>query len=196
MTSMPLTPEAVQKQTFRSVRLRAGYDMVEVDQFLDEVEEELARLQMANEDLRSNEPAWPTTEAPAPAVGTVQDASAAAAQLLEIAANNADQLVDEAKAAADRIMHEARSRAERVDSETAERRSHLFADLERDRRNLERELEELRAFERAYRSRLKRYLESQLAGLEAQADTDVSLTPSADGETSGQLRQLLSDQPS
>ena len=50
---MPLTPEDVSNKRFTPVRLREGYDMGEVDQFLDEVESELARLTRENEDLRS-----------------------------------------------------------------------------------------------------------------------------------------------
>ncbi|MEO6605667.1 MAG: DivIVA domain-containing protein, partial [Aeromicrobium sp.] len=38
---MPLTPEDVRNKRFTPVRLREGYDMGEVDQFLDEVEAEL-----------------------------------------------------------------------------------------------------------------------------------------------------------
>lgn len=50
---MPLTPEDVSNKRFTPVRLREGYDMGEVDQFLDEVESELARLTKENDDLRS-----------------------------------------------------------------------------------------------------------------------------------------------
>src|SRR5688572_11455173 len=50
---MPLTPEDVSNKRFTPVRLREGYDMGEVDQFLDEVEAELARLTQENNDLRS-----------------------------------------------------------------------------------------------------------------------------------------------
>lgn len=50
---MPLTPEDVSNKRFTPVRLREGYDMGEVDQFLDEVEAELARLTKENEDLRA-----------------------------------------------------------------------------------------------------------------------------------------------
>ncbi len=50
---MPLTPEDVSNKRFTPVRLREGYDMGEVDQFLDEVEAELARLTKDNEDLRA-----------------------------------------------------------------------------------------------------------------------------------------------
>ncbi len=49
---MPLTPEDVSNKRFTPVRLREGYDMGEVDQFLDEVEAELARLTKENDDLR------------------------------------------------------------------------------------------------------------------------------------------------
>src|SRR3954452_20234989 len=50
---MPLTPEDVSNKRFTPVRLREGYDMGEVDQFLEEVEAELARLTRENDDLRS-----------------------------------------------------------------------------------------------------------------------------------------------
>src|SRR6185436_57775 len=117
---MPLTPEDVSNKTFTPVRLREGYDMGEVDQFLDEVEVELTRLHAENEDLRTKlaaaqaaqpapsftpepvaqaepeptpepEPVAAPVPAPLPAVTTVPEASSAAARLLEIATQNADQ---------------------------------------------------------------------------------------------------------
>src|SRR6187549_3942151 len=50
---MALTPEDVRSKRFTPVRLREGYDMGEVDQFLDEVEAELERLNKENDDLRT-----------------------------------------------------------------------------------------------------------------------------------------------
>ena len=68
---MPLTPEDVSNKRFTPVRLREGYDMGEVDQFLDEVEAELARLTRENEDLRSKlsaaQQGGGSTSTPAPA---------------------------------------------------------------------------------------------------------------------------------
>ena len=52
---MPLTPEDVSNKRFTPVRLREGYDMGEVDQFLDEVEAELRRLIRENDDQRRNQ---------------------------------------------------------------------------------------------------------------------------------------------
>jgi DivIVA domain-containing protein len=239
---MPLTPEDVSNKRFTPVRLREGYDMGEVDQFLDEVEAELARLTAENDDLRTKlsaaqsgsmptgpipvqgesqsafapeppaapEPE-PEVEAPAqpvapaqPAVAavatpaetirveTVPQASNAAARLLEIATRNADELVEEAKNEADKIVGEARTKAERLDheskgradrleadarsraqmldTETAERRTQLFGDLEKERDKLEVEVENLRSFEREYRSRLKSYFTQQLESLSGNGD--------------------------
>jgi DivIVA domain-containing protein len=245
---MPLTPEDVHKKTFTPVRLREGYDMGEVDQFLDEVEVELTRLHAENDDLRSKlaaaqsapPPPAPVVQAEPepepepepvavvepepvgvpvlPAVSTVPEASSAAARLLEIATQNADQLVAEAQNEADKIIGEARtkserletdaktksdrleadarSRAEKLDSETSQRRQQLFGELERDKDNLVRELEDLRAFEREYRSRLKGYFQAQLRALDGEGDADVPLTPSGDGETPRRLRELLGEDSS
>src|SRR4051812_48452860 len=70
---MPLTPEDVSNKRFTPVRLREGYDMGEVDQFLDEVEAELARLTRENDDLptkpseaRGGSPAEAAAPAPMP----------------------------------------------------------------------------------------------------------------------------------
>ncbi len=153
---MPLTPEDVSNKRFTPVRLREGYDMGEVDQFLDEVEAELDRLTKENDDLRTKlsaaqssggeavaaptpalEKAPEPVAAPAPVavapvqeikVATVADASSAAARLLEIATRNADELVDGAKEDADKIVGSARTKAERLEAETKAKTDRLESD--------------------------------------------------------------------
>jgi DivIVA domain-containing protein len=248
---MPLTPEDVSNKRFTPVRLREGYDMGEVDQFLDEVEAELARLTKENDDLRAKlataqsgapAPSAPQpvaeqepepTPAPAPVaaaapvtsggsvetirVETVPQASNAAARLLEIATRNADELVEEAKNEADKIIGEARTKAERLesesktkadrlesdartraqmlDSETAERRRQMFGDLERDRDKLSAEVENLRSFEREYRSRLKSYFTQQLEALEHGSDNPAE--PQGGGAPAPKrLRSILGEDDS
>ena len=238
---MPLTPEDVSDKRFTPVRLREGYDMGEVDQFLDEVEAELGRLHEELDSLRSTAAGAPAPTPPAttgtgtaaepaaagepaaaaepedatgartvsgPAEGggvetirvaTVSEASGAAARLLELATRNADQLVEEARGDAERILGEARteatrvesaskekadrteaearSRSEMLDSETAERRTRLFGDLETERDALSSEVDDLRSFEREYRSRLKAYFHQQLEALDGEpgsGDTPVA----------------------
>src|SRR3954453_10672802 len=96
---MPLTPEDVSNKRFTPVRLREGYDMGEVDQFLDEVEAELERLHKENDDLRtklaaaaqrgggeaSSTPAAPVVEkAPEPVAPTPAPVAAAPAQEIKV----------------------------------------------------------------------------------------------------------------
>jgi DivIVA domain-containing protein len=50
---MPLTPADVRNKQFSATRLRPGYDVEEVDGFLDEIEAELTRLVQENEELRA-----------------------------------------------------------------------------------------------------------------------------------------------
>ena len=57
-----------------------------------------------------------------------------------------------------------------LDSETAERRQQMFGDLEKERDKLNGEVENLRSFEREYRSRLKSYFSQQLEALDAGPD--------------------------
>ena len=254
---MPLTPEDVSNKRFTPVRLREGYDMGEVDQFLDEVEAELARLTKENEDLRTKlsaaqgaggasaiapprsrspepepelvekapEPVTapqPVVAAPSPGEGvvetirveTVPEASNAAARLLEIATRNADELVEDAKNEADKIVGEARTKAERLeseakgkaerlesdartraqmlDSETSERRAQLFGDLEKERDKLNVDVENLRSFEREYRSRLKTYFTQQLEALAGSAETPAPSTE--DTPAPKRLRSILGEE--
>jgi len=240
---MPLTPEDVSNKRFTPVRLREGYDMGEVDQFLDEVEAELERLNKENDDLRTKlsaaqsgagetaitappifkepEPVAPPAPVPAAApapvqefkVSTVADASSAAARLLEIATRNADELVGEAKDQADKIIGEARTKAERLeaeskvksdrlesdartrsqmlDSETAERRQQLFGDLEKEKEKLNAEVENLRSFEREYRSRLKSYFQQQLAALDGSGEGGIL---AGSDHAPKRLKSLLGDE--
>ena len=144
-------------------------------------------------------------------VETVPEASNAAARLLEIATRNADELVEEAKNEADRIVGEARTKAERLeseskgkadrleadarsraqmlDSETADRRQQMFGDLEKERDKLNAEVENLRSFEREYRSRLKSYFTQQLEALEGPSESGGGQEPAAPKR----LRSILGD---
>jgi len=167
---MPLTPEDVSNKRFTPVRLREGYDMGEVDQFLDEVEAELERLTKENDDLRSKltaaqsgapmvaprapEPKFERAPEPAPVpvaapvetirVETVPDASNAAARLLEIATRNADELVEDAKNEADKIVGEARTKAERLEAESKAKADRVEAEARQRSQMLDQETSERR----------------------------------------------------
>jgi DivIVA domain-containing protein len=138
-STMPLTPEDVSNKRFTPVRLREGYDMGEVDQFLDEVEAELARLTKENDDLRAKlsaaqtaggassyepaatqqtpavrEPEPEPEPEPAPVV-----AAAAAPQTLRVetvpeASNAAARLLEIATRNADELVDQAKDEADKI----------------------------------------------------------------------------------
>ncbi len=134
---MPLTPEDVSNKRFTPVRLREGYDMGEVDQFLDEVEAELARLTKENDDLRSKLSAA-QSGAPAPAPASFAPAAvpepepepepepvaapapvAAPVQTMRVetvadASNAAARLLEIATRNADELVEDAKNEADRI----------------------------------------------------------------------------------
>ncbi len=217
---MALTPDDVVNKRFQATKFREGYDQDEVDDFLDEVVNELRRLNEDNEDLRNKlgacerrvselsranavreaapepepaAPAAPPTVAavmappPAPVVQPVAPEPIRPAAQLEVAAQSGgqgpeaaagmlalaqklhDEYVRNGEQQRDRIVNEAREHAQRLVREAEEKQRQTLGSLEQERSLLERKIDELRVFEREYRSRLKSYLEGQLRDLEAKA---------------------------
>lgn len=138
------------------------------------------------------EPAAATAEVPA--VAAAPPTPDSAARLLVLAQRTADEAVAEAQAEADRIRTEAQARADALEQEararaeelttTAQRRhDETLGELENERITLEHRIEDLQAFEREYRSRLRAYLQSQLAELEGRGTGEgAALPPAAQDE--------------
>jgi len=227
---MALTPEDVVNKRFQATKFREGYDQDEVDDFLDEVVNELRRLTEDNDELRQKlsacerrvgelsrasvardnaeppaPPPPPVAPAPPPQMPAVapmampapmsmpmqppatvaqpimipeqpvQQLQAvgqgpeAAAGMLALAQKLHDEYVRNGEQQRDRIVGDAREHAARLVREAEEKQRQTLGSLEQERSLLERKIDELRAFEREYRSRLKSYLEGQLRELEAKA---------------------------
>ena len=101
---------------------------------------------------------------PAPA-GGVQEA----AGMLALAQRLHDEHVRTGERERDRLIGEAKSHADRLVSDAERQKTDTLITLERERSSLEREIDELKVFEREYRSRLKSYLESQMRDLDNQS---------------------------
>lgn len=90
------------------------------------------------------------------------------------ARREAEKLLTDARTKADELTREARSKAEALERDARTRHQEAMGGLEAKRAALAKHLEELKQFEREYRTRLKAYLESQLRDLagrgEAMAD--------------------------
>jgi len=223
---MALTPEDVVNKRFQATKFREGYDQDEVDDFLDEVVNELRRLGEENEELRSklgacerrvgelsratvardgepeaaapvmaSAPPAPVAQEPArpsiaaamspgmtPAMSGGGDGAPAqgpqeAAGMLALAQKLHDEYVRNGEQQRDRIVSEAREHATRLVREAEEKQRQTLGSLEQERSLLERKIDELRAFEREYRSRLKSYLEGQLRELEQKAAVVPNRSP-------------------
>ena len=169
---MPLTPEDVQKKQFTTVRFKEGYDEEEVDAFLDEVEAELRRLLAENQQLNRTAAApaapaaAPPPQAPPPPAAPAEDPTETALRTLLLAQRTADEAIAQAKAEAEQVVAQARVRASSIETEAQQQHAAALSELQRQREGYERQIENLRTFERDYRTRLKAYLEGQLRDLE------------------------------
>ncbi len=99
----------------------------------------------------------------------IADARREADETLGRARREADDILTKARRQSEQITSDARARAESLERDAQERHRQAMGSLVQSREELERRVDDLRAFEREYRSRLKAYLEGQLRDLEAGA---------------------------
>jgi DivIVA domain-containing protein len=137
----------------------------------------------------------PAAQAPAPVAvpeptpAPVVSGPESAAGMLALAQKLHDEHVEAGKAERTKIVSEAQEHAARLVREAEVKQRETLGDLEQQRQVLQRKVEQLRAFEREYRSRLKAYLEDQLKQLEAKGTSSGSSSESgqsgADAAPSG-----------
>lgn len=192
---MALTPEDVVNKRFNPTKFREGYDQDEVDDFLDEVVVELRRLNQENDELRQRivagesrmaEMARAAQGAPqampaqAPMAAPVPDQAAFASggfdpnamdpgntnNLLQLARRLHEEHVREGMEKRDALISEGHAAAARVVSDAEQGARSQMGSLQQEKQELERKVEELRIFEREYRTKLKGYIEGQLRELE------------------------------
>jgi DivIVA domain-containing protein len=120
----------------------------------------------------------------------IADARREADETLGRARREADDVLTKARRQAEQITGDARARAESLERDAQERHRQAMGSLVQSREELERRVDDLRAFEREYRSRLKAYLEGQLRDLEAgvtDSGTFPAMPPAAPPTTPPQL---------
>lgn len=225
---MALTPQEVANKQFTTVRFKEGYDLDEVDNFLDEVEltlnamtlevqdlrsvskgtvpdsvrEEMRSLGVENSRLKSElDQAQRKLQGAQPSSGVTSDRGASdvalrasqdriaalEAQLDSLQRMQAEQagsgtsttaseqgvasvrILELAQRAADDVLASARIEADNMLAETKANVIRETRDLDAQRVSMERRVEELRAYEREYRGRLRNYLEAQLRELDSNA---------------------------
>lgn len=156
--------------------------VAELSNELEEAQVEVERAQAAAAPAAAPAPESKPVSAPAE-----NDTNLKAAHILGLAQEMADRLTSEARQEADEMLSSARSEADRLVTEATETSNRRMAETERNIKAMEEEavqkhttlmetinqqrsvlegrIDQLRTFERQYRSRLQELLESQLEDL-------------------------------
>ncbi len=111
----------------------------------------------------------PAPVATAPVAPQRQSEPESATGMLALAQKLHDDYVRSGQEEGDRIVNEAKGQAQRIVREAEETSARTLSELEQERSILERKIDELRVFERDYRTRLKSYLENLLGDLDNRA---------------------------
>jgi DivIVA domain-containing protein len=163
-----LTAVQVRNQVFSTVRLREGYEMGEVDTFLDQVENTLGAVLADNQDLRTQLTVADRAAAQATqlnqelraqltlaeraaerAAAQVAHPGGDVARIVALAQQAADQAITAAQAEAATIVARARERAEVVVQEALDHGTHMRESLEAQAGQLQGLLRELDAHDGA-----------------------------------------------
>jgi DivIVA domain-containing protein len=111
----------------------------------------------------------------------IGDARREADETIARARREADDILGKARQQAEQLTRDAQARAESLDRDAQEQYRLALSALTQQRDELERRVDDLRAFEREYRSRLRTYLEGQLRDLEASSAAITGSFPAITG---------------
>ncbi len=115
----------------------------------------------------------------------LSEAQANAHATLAEAQAQSNKHVGEAQARADQLDRESTARAQQTIQDSEQRSATILAQFEQRKEALERRVEQLRTFEREYRTRLKSYLESQLRDLDASGRAEPATPQEAQQNSQG-----------
>ena len=102
------------------------------------------------------------------------------------ARREADKVLTEARTKADELTRDARQKAEALERDARTRHQEAMGGLDAKRNALTKHIEELKQFEREYRTRLKAYLESQLRDLDGRGQgIEAEITRAGNGTDAG-----------
>ena len=124
-----------------------------------------------------------TREAKAEAEGMLRTAHTTSEQLLSETRSKSDGMINEARNRAETTLKDARTKAEALERQSQEkaaslerdaarRHAEIIGSISQEKDILEKKIDELRTFEREYRTRLTTYLDSQLRELDKRGSVE------------------------
>ena len=185
-----LTIDDILHHEFPRTKFKEGFDPEAVDAFLDRVIESMVLLQEENTELKAKletaerrlsevgegtvvaedkpveAPVQPQEVAVAAEAPAEAPAPESATSMLALAQRVHDEYVRDGREEGDRIIAESREKATDIVKNAEDERDRVLADLDNKRRELEGKIEELKSFERNYRSQIRSHLETLLGNLE------------------------------
>lgn len=170
---MPITVAMIEEKEFKT-KMR-GYDPVEVDEFLDDIcdemvamQEEIAtltqRLTQAPHNPYSPAAASPIPVPPPAAIPVpvnVQPVKEAPAQPREETGEAAQRLLAQAQKVYDQTIAEAKAKADEILNKANEQAAKSLEDMEAEKSDVQQEVEMLRQAAKDYRERFLRLIEDQ-----------------------------------
>lgn len=193
-----ITPDAIVHKDFDAAKGGQGYNMDQVDEYLDALANSTAELLAQNTELanqkaavegrvaelargdaaglqaeieakRAENDALRQQLTEARQAAPANDAEQATA-IIVMAQRTADEYQRSSKDASDQMISEAKSEAARIVAEAEDTSHRVLTQLEQDRTLLERKIDELRLYERDYRMRLRSYLQNLLDDLDKKGE--------------------------
>ena len=157
---------------------------------LDRVQRDKAAAEQA---ARSMQAELEQVRAQGPGVGAGSTSSGGdgeqqALRVLMMAQRTADDHVSDARSKAEEVTREARAKADALERDARQRHQEAMGGLDAKRSALQKHIEELKQFEREYRTRLKAYLESQLRDLDGRGqgiEADLARQAQGNGDAKG-----------
>jgi DivIVA domain-containing protein len=133
--------------------------------------EQAARAMQAElEQIRSSGSAPATGDGEQQALRVLMMAQRTADDHVSDARREADKVLSDARAKAEEVTRDARGKADALERDARARHAEAMGGLDTKRAALQKHIEELKQFEREYRTRLKAYLESQLRDLHGRGE--------------------------
>jgi len=159
----PVTSGADMRHTGELADLKTQLDRMQREKAA--AEQAARQMQVEMEQMRAAGPVA-TGDGEQQALRVLMMAQRTADEHVSDARREAEKLLTDARSTSEELTREARTKAETLDRDARQRHQEVMGGLDAKRTALQKHIEELKQFEREYRTRLKAYLESQLRDLD------------------------------
>jgi len=158
---------AASDEALKTSQARVNELESELSSAREELAASLAAITELKEQLATSQSEGVAAAATAAATSSPAEQGVALVRIFELAQRTADEAVASARIESEQLLSAAKSTSDELVTEAKANVANITREFESQRVAMERRVEELRAYEREYRGRLRSYLEGQLRELES-----------------------------